>query len=101
MKQQNIFQTLVIAIKKGLLTPTVPNKIIILQNNIYIKLLKLICSLFTILMATHNLNILGSGLLLKIILCLIVFLNIILIIYLTHENYYRIKYMFKILKNDK
>lgn len=52
-------------------------------------------------MATHNLNILGSGLLLKIILCLIVFLNIILIIYLTHENYYRIKYMFKILKNDK
>ena len=66
MKQQNIFQTLVIAIKKGLLTPTVLNKIIILQNNIYIKLLKLICSFFTILMATHNLNILGSGLLLKI-----------------------------------
>ena len=66
MKQQNIFQTLVIAIKKGLLTPTVLNKIIILQNNIYIKLLKLICSFFTIWMATHNLNILGSGLLLKI-----------------------------------
>ena len=59
----SIFQRLKIGFKKGFLTPTIPENIIVLNKNPLIRILRFLGGLSTILVISHKLEVLGNGLL--------------------------------------
>jgi hypothetical protein len=99
--KKNIFHRLFIGFKKGLLTPTLPDHIMVLQKNVFIRFIRVLGGISIILIVTHRLEVLGSGLLYEVCLYLCVFFSIIFNIYLMYVNYHRIKYMYKVFKSDK
>jgi len=98
---KNIFQRLFKGVKKGLFTPTLPDHILALQKNVFIRLLRVIGGISIILILTHRLEYLGSGLLYLIVLCACTFFSLLFSFYLLYINCYRIKHMYKLLKSDK
>lgn len=100
MGKRTLYQRLFLGIKKGLLTPTLPEHIIALQNNVFIRLLRVLGGISLILTVTHRLDSLGDGLfyIFCIYLCLI--LNVMFSIYILYRNNHRIKHMYKLLKSD-
>jgi len=101
LKKKTIFQRLVLGFKKGWSTPTLPNHIIKLQNNVFIRFLRVLGGISIILIITHRLEILGNGILYNICLIICIVFSLIFSIYLLYVNYHRIKHMYKILKNDE
>jgi hypothetical protein len=97
---KNIFQRFFKGAKKGLLTPTLPDHIIALQKNVFIRLLRVIGGISIILILTHRLEYLGSGILYLIALCICIFFSQLFSFYLIYVNYYRIKNMYKVFKSD-
>jgi hypothetical protein len=97
---KTIFQRLILGLKKGWTTPTLPNHIINLQNKVFIRVLKSLGGISIIFIITHRLELLGNGLLYKICLIICIVFSLIFIIYLLYINYYRINHMYKVLKNN-
>jgi len=101
LNKKTIFQRLIIGLKKGWTTPTLPNHIITLQNNIFIRFLRVLGGISIILLITHRLELLGNGILYKICLIICIVISLMFSIYLLYINYHRIKHMYKVLKNDE
>jgi len=99
-KFSNIMNRLLIGFKKGLSVPTLPDHIIVLQNNVFIRILRVLGGLSVILIVTHKLNFLGNGILYIICLSICTILTFMFTIYLLYINYYRIKHMYKVWKSD-
>jgi|ERR1700675_487802 len=95
-KFSNIMNRLLIGFKKGLSVPTLPDHIIVLQNNVFIRILRVLGGLSVILIVTHKLNFLGNGILYIICLSICTILTFMFTIYLLYINYYRIKHMYKV-----
>ena len=96
---KTIFQRLSIGLKKGWSTPTLPPQLVTLQNNVFIRLIRVLGGISTILIITHRLDFLGKGLLYFICLGICTVFNFIFSLYLKYINYHRIKHMYKTLKN--
>jgi len=101
LNKKTIFQRLIIGLKKGWITPTLPNHIITLQNNIFIRFLRVLGDISIILLITHRLEFLGNGILYKICLIICIVISLMFSIYLLYINYYRIKHMYKVLINNE
>ena len=101
MTKKSIFQRFLIGAKLGLTTPTLPDHIILLQKNVFIILLRVIGGISVILILTHRLELLCSGIYYVICLYICVLFIILFSFYLMYVNYYRIKHMYKLLKSDK
>lgn len=96
---KTIFQILSIGLKKGWSTPTLPPQLVTLHNNVFIRLIRVLGGISSILILTQRLDFLGKGLLYLICLGICVVFSIILSLYLIYINYHRIKHMYKTLKN--
>jgi hypothetical protein len=95
-KISNIIKRLLIGLKKELSVPTLPAHIIVLQNNVFIRILRVLGGISVILIVTHKLNFLGNGIIYIICLGICTILTFMFTIYLLYINYYRIKHMFKV-----
>lgn len=100
MKKKNLFQRLFIGIKKGLFTPTLPEYIIVIHNNVFIRIFRVVSGICALLIITHKLESLGDGLLYLFSLYICIIINIIYSIYMIFINYHRIKHIYKVLKSD-
>jgi len=72
-----------------------------LQLNPFIRILRVLGGVSIILLLTHKLEVLGSGLLYKTALYICFILTIIFNVYLMYVNYYRIKHMYKVFNSDE
>ena len=97
--RKTIFERLIIGLKKGWSTPTLPDHIIILQKNIYIRFIRVLGGISIILILTHKLEHLGDGILYITCLALCILFSLIFSICLLYINFYRLKHMYKVLKN--
>ena len=75
--------------------------IITLQNNVFIRLLRVLGGLSVILIVSYRLEILGEGLLYNISLYICLIFTFIFFIYLMYINYHRIKHMYTNFNSDK
>ena len=101
MKNKTIFQRLCIGLRKGYLTPTLPDNIIKLQNTVFIRFIRVLGGISFILIVTRRLDLLGNGLLYTTCLSLCIIFIIMFNLYLIYINYFRIKHMYKVLKSDQ
>jgi hypothetical protein len=99
--RKTIFQRTLIGIKKGLFTPTLPEKILKLQNNPFIRIFRVIGGISVLLILTHSLEYLGKGLVYKFGLWTCLIINIFYFIYLIYINYFRIKHIIYLFKHNK
>lgn len=100
-KQMKLLKRIFSGFKKGLITPNLPSEILKLQNNPIIRILRVLGGISIILILTHKLDVLGSGLLYLTALYLCLIISILFCIYLMYVNFHRIKYMYKVLNSDK
>ena len=96
---KTIFQRLDLGLKKGWTTPTLPAELVTFHNNVFIRLIRVLGGISTILIITHRLDFLGKGLLYIICLGICFVFSFIFSLYLIYINYHRIKHMYKTLKN--
>lgn len=61
--KKKLIQRLFLGLKKGLLTPTLPNHIIQLNNNPFIRIFRVLGGISILLILTHRLDYLGNELL--------------------------------------
>ena len=94
-----MLKRLFIGFQKGLSVPSLPEHIIKLQNNVFIRILRVLGGISILLLITKKLNYLGDGNLYLISLFICLLFSIIFSIYLMYINYYRIKHIYKVLKN--
>jgi ubiquinol-cytochrome c reductase cytochrome b subunit len=89
--------------KKGLSVPTLPDHIIKLQKNVFIRMLRVLGGISTLLIITKSLAKIANGNIHIYILLLIIcgVFNLIFLFYLCYINYHRISHIYKILKSDK
>ena len=99
MQNKNIYQRLYIGVKKGLLTPTLPEHILELQKKPHIRILRVLGGLSIIFILTNRLKILGTGVLYTISLIISLFIMFIYLIYVAYMSYYRIKQFKKVMKS--
>ena len=97
---KKIFSRFFIGLKKGILTPTLPNHIILLNNNPIIRIFRVLGGISILLILTHRLDYLGDGLLYLYTLVLCTVLALLFSLYLIFLTYHRIKHMIKVLKSD-
>ena len=97
-----ISRRFLIGFKKGLLTPNLPEHVLDLQNNPYIRILRVTGGISIILILTHKLDgYAGNGLLYIICLWLCAIISIMFTIYLLYVSYHRIIYIYKNFNSDK
>jgi len=101
MNNKTIFRRLIIGLKKGYSTPTLPENLLKLQNNVGIRYLRITGGLSAVLLITGRLEKLGLGYLYQFSLYLCITLTILFLFYSLYLNYYRIKYMYKVWKSDE
>lgn len=99
--KKNILSRFFIGAKKGIFTPTLPNHIILLNNNPIIRIFRVLAGISILLILTHRLNYLGDGLLYFSVLVLCTVLALLFGLYLIFITYHRIKHMIKVLKSDE
>jgi hypothetical protein len=85
-------------VKKGLLTPTLPDHLIKLHNNLSIRIFRILSGISLFLILTKKLDYLGDGLLYFCVLLFCTILSILFSVYLIFLTYHRIKYMIKVFK---
>jgi hypothetical protein len=100
-KKKNIFQRIYIGIKKGILTPTLPDKILKLHNHPFIKIFRVIGGISVLLILTHSLEYLDKGLLYLISLWICLIFSITFSFYHIYISYFRINHIIFLLKSDK
>lgn len=88
-------------LKKGLFTPTLPNHIIQLNNNPFIRIFRVLGGISILLILTHRLDYLGNGLLYFSVLVICIVLAFCFSFYLLYLTWHRIKHMIKLLKSDE
>ena len=81
--------------------PNLPLNILELQKNPIIRILRVLGGISIILILTHKLDVLGSGLLYLTALYLCFIISIIFCIYLMYVNFHRIKYMYKVFNSNE
>jgi len=96
----SVFKRFKLGVKKGIFTPTLPQNIIILQQNVFIRFLRVMGGFSMILIISNRLYSLGTGLLFSICMSICIFFSLIFSLYLFFISYHRIKYMIKVLKSD-
>lgn len=96
----NFFSRLIKGIKKGYLTPTLPQHIINLQKNPLIRILRVLGGISILLILTKKLTIFGEGLSYTFALWVCLFLTLIFSIYLIFITYHRIKHMIKVFNSE-
>lgn len=101
MKKNNIFYRFFIGVKKGFITPTLPNHIINFNNNPIIRIFRVLGGISILLILTHRLNYLGDGLLYFYGLAICTVFAFLFSLYFIFLTYHRIKHMIKVLKSDK
>lgn len=99
-KNKKIFSRFFIGLKKGILTATLPNHIIQLNNNPIIRIFRVLGGISILLILTHKLDSLGDGLLYLFTLVLCTVLALLFSLYRIFLTYHRIKHMIKVLKSD-
>ena len=100
MINKNIFARFFIGVKKGILTPTLPNHIIQLNNNPIIRIFRVLGGISILLILTHRLDYLGEGLLYFSSLVLCTVLAFLFSLYLFFLSYHRIKHI-KVFLSDE
>lgn len=98
--KKNLFNSLYIGLKKGILTKTLPDHILLLQKNIYIRILRVLGGISIILLITHKLQFLGDGIIYIIAVYLCVFISLLFYAYILYINYHRAIHIYKLLKSD-
>ena len=88
-------------LKLGLFTPTLPNHIIQLNNNPFIRIFIVIGGISILLVLTHRLDYLGDGLLYFSALTICTILIFFFCFYLIFLAYHRIEHMIKMFNNRK
>lgn len=99
--KKTIFQRFFIGAKKGWSTPTLPNSILVLQQNPLIRILRVLGGISSLCVLSHSLDFLKPGAMYIIALYVCVFFSFIFTFYLLYINYHRVKYMIKTLKSGK
>lgn len=94
--KKTIFQRLIIGFKKGYNTPTLPENLLVLQNSVVIRYLRITGGLSAILLITGRLEKLGLGILYPFFLYLCLLLTLLFFFYSLYLNYHRVKYMYKV-----
>lgn len=98
-KSKTIFDRLIVGIKKGILTPTLPDNISKFHNNPIIRIFRVLGGVGILLILTHRLEYLFQGSLYLIALSVFTFLGILFGIYQIFLSFFRIKHMIKVLKS--
>jgi tellurite resistance protein TehA-like permease len=88
-------------VKKGILTPTLPEHIIKLNNNPIIRFFKVLGGISILLILTKMLDYLGDSLLYFYVLVFCTILAILFSMYHIFLTYHRIKHIIKVLKSDE
>jgi hypothetical protein len=101
IKNKGILVRIYTGVKKGLLTPTLPDHIIKLNNNPIIRLFRVVSGISILLILTKGLSVLGDGLLYFCVLVFCTILAFLFSIYHIFLNYYRIKHIIKVLKSEE
>jgi hypothetical protein len=105
MKKKNYIKNLLsrffIGAKKGIGTPTLPNHIIMINNNPIARIFRVMGGISILLILTHKLDYLGDGLLYFSALALCTALAWLFCLYLLFLTHHRFKHMLKVLKSDQ
>nr|YP_010991016.1 hypothetical protein UYP79_mgp047 [Pappia fissilis]WOX61289.1 hypothetical protein [Pappia fissilis] len=104
MQTQNkrtILQRIIIGVKKGYLTPSLPEHILVLNSNIFIRIFRVAGGLTTLFLITHRLEILGNGLLYITSLYICFIITFLLAIYSLFIAYHRVRHIHKLIKTGK
>lgn len=99
MKNNSIIKRLLIGLKKGWLTPTLPEDMLKLHNSVFIRILRVLGGFSVILIVTHRLEFLGPGMLHTLLVILCTIFIVLFNLYLFYINYHRIKHIYKLLKS--
>jgi hypothetical protein len=99
--KKTIFQRLLIGLKKGYNTPTLPENLLALQNNVFIRYLRITGGISAVLLITGRLEKLGLGVFYSFFLWLCTIITLLFFLYTLYLNYHRAKYMYKIWKSDE
>ena len=94
--KRSITQRLFLGIKKGFLTPTLPENILRLNSMVRIRILRVLGGISFIILLSNSY--IQSPI---IILYLAMFISIIFTLYNFYITYYRIKHIYKVLKSDE
>lgn len=97
LKKTILFQVL----KKGLLTPTLPDHIIEFQNKLYIRIIRVLGSLSLVLLLSHRLELYFTGVYYSIAIYICFIFILMFNIYIIYINYHRIIHSIKVLRSDK
>ena len=96
---RTILQRLIIGFNKGFFTPSLPQNILSLHNNPLIRIFRFIGGISTLCILTHKLDYLGNGILYLTILYLCFFIILLFTTYSFFIAYYRIRHIFKLIRN--
>lgn len=94
--KKTIFQRIIIGLKKGYNTPTLPENLLVLHNSVLIRYLRVTGGLSAILLITGRLEKIGLGVLYPFFLYLCIILTLLFFFYSIYLNYHRVKYMYKV-----
>ena len=94
--KKTIFQRLIIGFQKGYNTPTLPQNLLDLQNNVFIRYLRITGGLSAVMLLTGRLEKLNLGKFYPFFIYLCSILTILFLFYSLYLNYHRVKYMYKV-----
>lgn len=87
MNKRTLIQRAMIGFKKGWTTPSLPDHINKLHNNVFIRMFRVAGGISVILILTHKLELLGNGILYIITLYGCIFLTFLFSIYSFYISY--------------
>lgn len=90
-----------IGFKKGLKTPTLPQNIIMLQQNVFIRMFRVLGGLSMILIISKRLDGLRDGPFFIICMSLCVLFTLTFMLYQLYITYHRIKHIIKVYNSDE
>lgn len=82
-------------------TPTLPANVIKIQNQVVIRIVRVLGGISVLLLLSGKLHVFGSGLLIHVCLYISFLFTILFFIYHLFISYHRLKHICKLLKSDK
>ena len=100
MNNRNFFKRILIGVKKGWSTPTLPEHIIQFTRNPLVQIFRTLGTLCIVLIISNKLSILGNGWLYFIVLNTCTLIIFLFIIYHLTILFYKIRHIIKVIKSD-
>lgn len=98
--KKTLFNRFYTGVSRGITTKTLPEHILVVHNNIYVRIFRVIGGICLILLLTKKLEYLGDGRIYIISVYSCIFFSALLYAYILYINYHRVIHIYKLLKSE-